>query len=70
MSYSLQSRSEKDLNLFLMWEDSSSTSKKTQQRAKLRLTLVKKSKLPKWSVTGLHQESEFGAGQELYLLML
>lgn len=31
---------------------------------------MKKSKLPKWSVTGLYQESEFGAGQELYLLML
>jgi len=43
---------------------------KTQRRAKLRLTLVKKSELPKWSVTGLHRESEFGAGRELYLLML
>lgn len=62
MSYTLQSRSEKDLSLFLMWEESSPTGKKHKEELSSDWPYWKKNKLPKWSVTGQYQESESGAG--------
>lgn len=64
MSYSSQSRSEKDLSLLLMWEDSSPTGKKHKEELSSDWPYWKKSKLPppkKKSVTGQYQESESGA---------